>query len=56
LNHSNRNRHPSSGAKLAGLIVLLTARGAEIIALLVASALGFAAEAIGVRFGLPFGD
>lgn len=40
---------------LAGLIVLLTAGRAERFALMAVGALGFAAEAIGVHSGFPFG-
>ena len=40
---------------LAGLIVLITARRSEFAALLAAGGFGFAAEALGVRFGFLFG-
>jgi Predicted membrane protein len=40
---------------LSGLIVLLTTHRSDIVRLLAASVIGFAAEAIGVRYGFVFG-
>jgi bisanhydrobacterioruberin hydratase len=40
---------------LAGLLVMLTARGSDLIGLLAAALLGFTAEIIGVRYGFIFG-
>ena len=40
---------------LAALIVLLTTEPADLARLLTASVIGFAAEAIGVRYGFVFG-
>jgi uncharacterized membrane protein len=41
---------------LSGLIVLLTTHRSDFARLLAASVTGFAAEAIGVRYGFVFGD
>jgi uncharacterized membrane protein len=40
---------------LAALIVLLTTEPSDLARLLTASVIGFAAEAIGVRYGFVFG-
>lgn len=40
---------------LAGLLVIVTARGSDLIGLLAAALFGFAAEIIGVRYGFIFG-
>jgi len=41
---------------LAGLLVLVTSRGSDLIGLLAAALLGFTAEIIGVRYGFIFGQ
>jgi putative membrane protein len=40
---------------LAGLLVIVTARGSDLIGLLAAALLGFTVEIVGVRYGLIFG-